>query len=150
MAWPKFDLDAFARDVDPKVLRRIGSYGPDRIHLLGMERERVFAHVLGSDGDVYCVEVEQDGDDLIALCTCPHFTGGQRCKHIGAVMALVNEPHRARPNPLADLRARLEAEDRQALVERIMKLAVLGPQSFATLTERLPPWEGDDYEEVES
>jgi uncharacterized Zn finger protein len=147
MAWPKFDLDAFARDVDPRVLRRIGSYGPDRIHLLGMERERVFAHVLGSDGDVYCVEVEQDGDDLSALCTCPHFTGGQLCKHIGAVMALINEPHVARTNSLTDLRARLESEDRLALIEQMMALAVREPRVFTALTGQAPPWDCDEENE---
>lgn len=116
------------RLADPGSFERGVEYAAQgRVHHLRDDGELVVATVMG--GRPYRVRLWPDGEEAGHACTCPIGEDGLFCKHCVAV-ALVwlasqpraTPPSRAGPT-LDELRARLSAQSKEALVELLMEQA---------------------------
>ena len=95
-----------------------------RVHGLRDDGEVVVAEVAGTRR--YRVRLWAEDGGLAFACTCPVGEEGRFCKHCVAVgLAWVNSRMpSARPQPtLADLRAHLGRQSKEALVELLMEQA---------------------------
>ena len=74
---------------DKNILDRgFAYYNNHEIISIKKTKNKVSAEVSGSE--TYHVKI--DLDDLSSMsCTCPHFLGGNKCKHLAAVMFAVSE-----------------------------------------------------------
>jgi len=118
---------AVHRTADAGSLERGADYAArGRVHGLVHDRETIVAEVTGSRR--YRVRLWVEGDELAHACTCPVGEDGLFCKHCVAVglawIAARAPAAAARPSP-ADLRARLSAMSREALVELLMEQAAV-------------------------
>ena len=68
------------------------------VDLVAIEDEKVTAHVTGSVGDLYVVELWAPAGE--GLCTCPGFEKFGACKHQAAAVTAANDAVRRAPTDL--------------------------------------------------
>ena len=105
------------------------------VDLIAIEDDAVTAHVTGSGGDLYVVNLRApDGE---GACTCPGFDKFGACKHQAAVVVAANlldgTGRGYVRDRLARLRDGLALEGKDALIERIVELAKKDPKVLAGL-----------------
>jgi uncharacterized Zn finger protein len=136
MSAPLFDADAWRERMDERWFetgKAMAEKGD--VDLVAIEDDRVTAHVTGSVGDLYVVELRApDGE---GACTCPGFEKFGACKHQAAVVVAANlldaTGRQYVQGRLARLRDGLALEDRAALIERIVDLSRKHPAVLAEL-----------------
>lgn len=105
------------------------------VDLVAIEDEKVTAHVTGSVGDLYVVELRAPAGE--GSCTCPGFEKFGACKHQAAVVTAANAADLAKVRDrMARLRDGLALDSREALVERLVELARRQPAVLASLEGR--------------
>jgi len=105
------------------------------VDLVSIEDEKVTAHVTGSVGDLYVVELRAPAGE--GSCTCPGFEKFGACKHQAAVVTAANAEDLTKVRErMARLRDGLALDSREALVERLVELARVQPAVLAALEER--------------
>lgn len=105
------------------------------VDLVAIEDEKVTAHVTGSVGDLYVVELRAPAGE--GSCTCPGFEKFGACKHQAAVVTAANAADLAKVRDrMARLRDGLALDSREALIERLVELARLQPAVLASLEGR--------------
>jgi uncharacterized Zn finger protein len=116
---------AVHRLADIGTLQRGADYAAaGKVHGLQHDGEVVVAEVSGTRR--YRVRLWVDGAEVAYACTCPVGEDGRFCKHCVAVgLAWVDSRMpAAKPRPtLADLRAHLSRQSKEALVELLMEQA---------------------------
>jgi uncharacterized Zn finger protein len=116
---------AVHRLADMGTLQRGVDYvAAGKVHGLQYDGAVVVAEVAGTRR--YRVRLWVDGTELAYACTCPVGEDGRFCKHCVAVgLAWVDSRMpAARPRPtLADVRAHLSRQSKEALVELLMEQA---------------------------
>lgn len=122
---------------EPAVLERGRAYCHDgAVSELVARGDTISAAVAGSDVEPYRVTVRLDRGRIAATaCTCPYEWGGA-CKHVVATLLAAREAGPAldeRP-PLA---THLEALERDALVDLILRRAALDPDLIAWIEAEL-------------
>jgi len=102
------------------------------VGLVAIEDDVVTAHVQG--GDLYVVQLRPPAD---GACTCPGFDKFGACKHQVAVAAVVETLDaaglQAAQARMARLRDGLALESPEALIERLVDLALRRPDVLAAL-----------------
>lgn len=102
------------------------------VDLVAIDDGKVTAHVTGSAGALYVVELRAPAGE--GACTCPGFEKFGACKHQAAVVAAANGADVAKVRDrMARLRDGLALDSREALVERLTELARLQPAVLAAL-----------------
>lgn len=102
------------------------------VDLVSIEDEKVTAHVTGSVGDLYVVQLWAPAGE--GTCTCPGFEKFGACKHQAAVVTAANGADLTKVRErMARLRDGLALDSREALVERLAELARLQPAVLAAL-----------------
>jgi uncharacterized Zn finger protein len=113
------------RLADAGSLERGADYAAQgRVHGLRHDGELVVAEVTGSRR--YRVRLWADDGVLAHACTCPVGEEGLFCKHcvaVGMAWIAARAPAASGIPSLADLRAHLSAQSREALVELLMEQA---------------------------
>jgi len=105
------------------------------VDLVAIEDEKVTAHVTGSVGDLYVVELRAPNGE--GSCTCPGFEKFGACKHQAAVVTAANAADLAKVRErMAKLRDGLALDTKDALIERLAELARLQPAVLAALEGR--------------
>lgn len=105
------------------------------VDLVSIEDEKVTAHVTGSVGDLYVVELRAPAGE--GSCTCPGFEKFGACKHQAAVVTAANTADLAKVRErMAKLRDGLALDTKDALVERLAELARVQPAVLAALEGR--------------
>ncbi|WP_454713711.1 SWIM zinc finger family protein [Caulobacter segnis] len=105
------------------------------VDLVSIEDEKVTAHVTGSVGDLYVVELRAPAGE--GSCTCPGFEKFGACKHQAAVVTAANAADLTKVRErMAKLRDGLALDSKDALVERLAELARLQPAVLASLEGR--------------
>lgn len=105
------------------------------VDLVSIEDEKVTAHVTGSVGDLYVVELRAPAGE--GSCTCPGFEKFGACKHQAAVVTAANAEDLTKVRErMARLRDGLALDSREALVERLVELARVQPAVLAALEGR--------------
>jgi len=105
------------------------------VDLVSIEDEKVTAHVTGSVGDLYVVELRAPAGE--GSCTCPGFEKFGACKHQAAVVTAANSADLTKVRDrMARLRDGLALDSREALVERLAELARVQPAVLAALEGR--------------
>lgn len=103
--------------------------------LVSVEDDVVIAHVTGSAGDLYVVELRAPAGE--GACSCPGFDKFGACKHQAAVVSAANALDEAGLQAVRDrikrLRDGLMLDSREALVERLVDLARRDPHILAAL-----------------
>ena len=131
-----FDTDAWRERMDERWFDT-GAAMADAgaVDLVAIEDEKVTAHVTGSVGDLYVVELRAPAGE--GSCTCPGFEKFGACKHQAAVVTAANTGDLAKIRErMARLRDGLALDSREALVERLVELARLQPAVLAALEGR--------------
>ena len=91
------------------------------VDLVAIEDEKVTAHVTGSVGDLYVVQLWAPAGE--GTCTCPGFEKFGACKHQAAVVTAANTADLTKVRErMARLRDGLALDSREALVERPISL----------------------------
>jgi uncharacterized Zn finger protein len=115
------------RMADPGSLERGADYAASgRVHGLRHDGEVVVAEVTGTRR--YRVRLWVEGSGLSHACTCPVGEDGLFCKHcvaVGLAWIAARAPAAAGRPSLADLRAHLSTQSREALVELLMEQAAV-------------------------
>lgn len=102
------------------------------VDLVSIEDEKVTAHVTGSVGDLYVVQLWAPAGE--GACTCPGFEKFGACKHQAAVVSAANAEDLGKVRDrMARLRDGLALDSREALVERLIELARVQPAVLAAL-----------------
>ncbi len=105
------------------------------VDLVSIEDEKVTAHVTGSVGDLYVVELRAPAGE--GSCTCPGFEKFGACKHQAAVVTAANAADLTKVRErMAKLRDGLALDTKDALIERLAELARLQPAVLASLEGR--------------
>ncbi len=105
------------------------------VDLVAIEDEKVTAHVTGSVGDLYVVELRAPAGE--GSCTCPGFEKFGACKHQAAVVTAANTADLSKVRErMARLRDGLAVDSKEALVERLAELARVQPSVLAALEGR--------------
>lgn len=105
------------------------------VDLVAIEDEKVTAHVTGSVGDLYVVELRAPAGE--GSCTCPGFEKFGACKHQAAVVTAANAADLAKVRErMAKLRDGLALDTKDALIERLTELARVQPAVLAALEGR--------------
>jgi uncharacterized Zn finger protein len=105
------------------------------VDLVSIEDEKVTAHVTGSVGDLYVVELRAPAGE--GSCTCPGFEKFGACKHQAAVVTAANAADLSKVRErMAKLRDGLALDTKDALVERLAELARVQPAVLAALEGR--------------
>lgn len=136
-----FDADSWRERMDQRwfesgqALAESGAVSLIAIEDIAMEEVAVTAHVVGSAGDLYVVELRAPAGQ--GACTCPGFDKFGACKHQAAVVAAANALDdaglQAVRERMARLRDGLMLDSREALVERLVERARRDPQFLAAL-----------------
>ena len=131
-----FDAETWRERMDERwfesgvALAETGDVG-----LVSIEDDAVSAHVTGSAGDLYVVELRAPAGE--GRCDCPGFEKFGACKHQAAVVVAANaldEPGlQAVRDRMSRLRDGLALDSREALVERLVDLARRHPKVLAIL-----------------
>lgn len=105
------------------------------VDLVAIEDEKVTAHVTGSVGDLYVVQLWAPAGE--GLCTCPGFEKFGACKHQAAVVTAANAADLTKVRErMAKLRDGLALDGKDALIERLAELARTQPAVLAALEGR--------------
>ena len=105
------------------------------VDLVAFEDDKVTAHVTGSVGDLYVVQLWAPAGE--GLCTCPGFEKFGACKHQAAVVTAANMADLGKVRDrMARLRDGLSLDSREALIERLVELARIQPPVLAALEGR--------------
>jgi uncharacterized Zn finger protein len=131
-----FDADAWKERMDERWFDTgVAMAEKGDVDLVAIEDEKVTAHVTGSVGDLYVVELRAPAGE--GSCTCPGFEKFGACKHQAAVVTAANAADLAKVRErMTRLREGLALDDKDALVERLAELARLQPAVLAALEER--------------
>lgn len=102
------------------------------VDLVAIEDEKVTAHVTGSVGDLYVVELRAPAGE--GSCTCPGFEKFGACKHQAAVVTAANAGDLGKVRErMTKLRDGLALDSKDALIERLTELARVQPAVLAAL-----------------
>ncbi|WP_297515703.1 SWIM zinc finger family protein [uncultured Caulobacter sp.] len=105
------------------------------VDLVSIEDDKVTAHVTGSVGDLYVVQLWAPAGE--GLCTCPGFEKFGACKHQAAVVTAANTADLGKVRDrMARLRDGLALDSREALIERLIELARTQPAVLTALEGR--------------
>lgn len=131
-----FDTDTWRERMDERWFESgVAIAEKGDVDLVSVEDEAVTAHVTGSAGDLYVVELRSPAGE--GRCDCPGFEKFGACKHQAAVVVAANgldEPGlQAVRDRMARLRDGLALDSREALVERLIDLARRNPKVLVTL-----------------
>src|SRR3954470_12855712 len=131
-----FDTDAWRERMDERWFDTGAAMAEaGAVDLVSIEDEKVTAHVTGSVGDLYVVELWAPAGE--GVCTCPGFEKFGACKHEAAVVTAANGADLSKVRDrMARLRDGLALDSREALVERLAELARLQPAVLAALEGR--------------
>jgi uncharacterized Zn finger protein len=135
MSTLRFDIDGLMDRLGDKRARRAKAYFDSGwVEIVSIEDGRALAIVTGETGNLYSVEVREDGE---GECTCPDFPAERTCKHIGATALTADAmpPREARTldGRLSVLRDTLAVEPKEALLARLMHLARHLPGALAAV-----------------
>ena len=131
-----FDTDAWRERMDERWFDS-GAAMADAgaVDLVAIDDDKVTAHVTGSVGDLYVVQLWAPAGQ--GVCTCPGFEKFGACKHQAAVVTAANIADLSKVRErMARLRDGLTLDSREALVERLAELARLQPAVLAALEGR--------------
>jgi uncharacterized Zn finger protein len=133
---PLFDTDAWRERMDERWFDTGAAMAEaGAVDLVSIEDEKVTAHVTGSVGDLYVVQLWAPAGE--GVCTCPGFEKFGACKHEAAVVTAANAADLSKVRDrMARLRDGLALDSREALVERLAELARLQPAVLAALEGR--------------
>jgi uncharacterized Zn finger protein len=132
-----FDTDAWRERMDERWFDTGAAMAEaGAVDLVSIEDdEKVTAHVTGSVGDLYVVELRAPAGE--GACTCPGFEKFGACKHQAAVVTAANAADLGKVRErMAKLRDGLALDSKDALVERLAELARVQPAVLAALEER--------------
>ncbi|HWU80357.1 MAG TPA: SWIM zinc finger family protein [Caulobacter sp.] len=131
-----FDLDAWRERMDERWFESGAAMAEKGdVDLVAIEEDLVTAHVTGSQGDLYVVELRAPAGE--GTCTCEGFRKFGACKHQAAAVTAANTagPAKVRER-MAQLRDGLALDSKEALIERLAELARRDPAFLATLEGR--------------
>jgi uncharacterized Zn finger protein len=131
-----FDTDAWRERMDERWFDTGAAMAEaGAVDLVSIEDdEKVTAHVTGSVGDLYVVELRAPAGE--GACTCPGFEKFGACKHQAAVVTAANAADLSKVRDrMARLRDGLALDSREALVERLVELARVQPAVLAALED---------------
>jgi uncharacterized Zn finger protein len=130
----RFDVEAYRERLGEKAFARHQNYLNGEVMVLAIDGGGLVAHVEGSEGRTYVVEIGEGGFDF---CSCPAFEEAGVCKHLPAVAAVANDlsPDEVRKlsRRLDRLRETLSFESQAALIERLVALAKVLPDALEIL-----------------
>ncbi len=131
-----FDQDAWRERMDERWFDTGAAMAEaGAVDLVSIEDEKVTAHVTGSVGDLYVVELRAPAGE--GSCTCPGFEKFGACKHQAAVVVAANTADLAKVRErMAKLRDGLALDSQDALIERLAELARIQPAVLAALEGR--------------
>lgn len=131
-----FDVESWRERMDERWFDTgVAMAEAGAVDLVAIEDEKVTAHVTGSVGDLYVVQLWAPAG--AGTCTCPGFEKFGACKHQAAVVTAANgaDPAKVRER-MAQLRDGLALDGKDALIERLAELARLQPTVLAALEGR--------------
>ena len=133
---PLFDIEAWRERMDERWFDTGAAMAEaGAVDLVSIEDEKVTAHVTGSAGALYVVELRAPAGE--GSCTCPGFEKFGACKHEAAVVTAANAADLGKVRDrMARLRDGLALDSREALVERLVELARRQPSVLAALEGR--------------
>ncbi len=133
---PLFDQDAWRERMDERWFDTGAAMAEaGAVDLVSIEDEKVTAHVTGSVGDLYVVELRAPAGE--GSCTCPGFEKFGACKHQAAVVVAANAADLGKVRErMAKLRDGLALDSQDALIERLAELARVQPAVLAALEGR--------------
>lgn len=131
-----FDTDTWRERMDERWFDTgVAMAEKGDVDLVAIEDEKVTAHVTGSVGDLYVVQLWAPAGE--GLCTCPGFEKFGACKHQAAVVTAGNAADLSKVRDrMARLRDGLAVDSKEALIERLAELARLQPAVLAALEGR--------------
>ncbi|MBO9545354.1 SWIM zinc finger family protein [Caulobacter sp.] len=131
-----FDQDAWRERMDERWFDTGAAMAEaGAVDLVAIEDEKVTAHVTGSVGDLYVVELRAPAGE--GSCTCPGFEKFGACKHQAAVVTAANGADLSKVRDrMAQLRDGLALDSKDALIERLAELARVQPAVLAALEGR--------------
>lgn len=131
-----FDTEAWRERMDERWFDTgVAMAEAGAVDLVSIEDDKVTAHVTGSVGDLYVVQLWAPAGE--GTCTCPGFEKFGACKHQAAVVSAANAADLSKvKDRMARLRDGLALDSREALVERLAELARLQPAVLAALEGR--------------
>lgn len=131
-----FDVDSWRERMDERWFDTgVAMAEKGDVDLVAIEDEKVTAHVTGSVGDLYVVELRAPAGE--GSCTCPGFEKFGACKHQAAVVTAANAADLAKVRErMAKLRDGLALDSKEALIERLVELARVQPAVLAALEGR--------------
>jgi uncharacterized Zn finger protein len=133
---PLFDPEAWRERMDERWFDTGAAMAEaGAVDLVSIEDEKVTAHVTGSVGDLYVVELRAPAGE--GSCTCPGFEKFGACKHQAAVVVAANAADLGKVRErMAKLRDGLALDSKDALIERLAELARVQPAVLAALEGR--------------
>ncbi|UAL10413.1 SWIM zinc finger domain-containing protein [Caulobacter segnis] len=133
---PLFDTEAWRERMDERWFDTgVAMAEKGDVDLVSIEDEKVTAHVIGSVGDLYVVQLWAPAGE--GTCTCPGFEKFGACKHQAAVVTAANAADLSKVRDrMAQLRDGLALDSKDALIERLAELARLQPAVLAALEGR--------------
>ena len=131
-----FDIETWRERMDERWFESgVAIAEKGDVDLVSIEDDAVTAHVTGSAGDIYVVELRSPAGE--GRCDCPGFEKFGACKHQAAVVCATNaldEPGLAAVRGrMARLRDGLALDSREALVERLVELARRDPKVLSVM-----------------
>lgn len=131
-----FDTEAWRERMDERWFDTgVAMAEAGAVDLVAIEDDKVTAHVTGSVGDLYVVQLWAPAGE--GTCTCPGFEKFGACKHQAAVVSAANAADLGKvKDRMARLRDGLALDSRESLVERLAELARLQPAVLAALEGR--------------
>lgn len=133
---PLFDSDAWRERMDERWFDTgVAMAEAGAVDLVAIEDDKLTAHVTGSVGDLYVVQLWAPAGQ--GTCTCPGFEKFGACKHQAAVVTAANAADLSKVRErMAKLRDGLNLDGKDALIERLAELARLQPAVLAALEGR--------------
>ncbi|MBI1686126.1 SWIM zinc finger family protein, partial [Caulobacter hibisci] len=133
-----FDADIWRERMDERWFESgVAIADKGDVDLVSIEDEAVTAHVTGSAGDLYVVELRAPAGE--GSCTCPGFEKFGACKHQAAVVAAVNNldatAFRELQSRINQIRDSLSLESRENLIGLIIDLAKKNPNVMQALKQ---------------
>jgi uncharacterized Zn finger protein len=131
-----FDTEAWRERMDERWFDTgVAMAEAGAVDLVSIEDDKVTAHVTGSVGDLYVVQLWAPAG--AGTCTCPGFDKFGACKQQAAGVSAANAADLGKvKDRMARLRDGLALDSREALVERLAELARLQPAVLAALEGR--------------
>ena len=114
-----FDTEAWRERMDERWFDTgVAMAEAGAVDLVALEDDKVTAHVTGSVGDLYVVQLWAPAGE--GTCTCPGFEKFGACKHQAAVVSAANAADLGKvKDRMARLRDGLALDSREALIERL-------------------------------